>query len=108
MSTSNVRGIKTENDLRDARFVNFFRIVQDEAKREGCVFFLLAGEGHELITDDLDGENLSGWLIKHNEADAFEKQWASGMDSIDEEYTGDIRFSKWSIGRNGDIEISFI
>lgn len=56
-----------------SKFLEFFKIVQKRAKETGHIYFLDTGEGHELITDELDCEDLSGWLIPNAKVKNFEK-----------------------------------
>ncbi|MCL2749518.1 MAG: hypothetical protein FWE96_00705 [Coriobacteriia bacterium] len=60
MRVTSVLGIKYEDTATDEKFVRFFKLVQQQAEREGCVFFMDSGEGREIITEDLDGEDASG------------------------------------------------
>jgi hypothetical protein len=62
MSTTVETSASTPRGLRgfgsdDERFLRFFSIVQDAAEELGCVFFCWAGEGNELETDTMDGED---------------------------------------------------
>ncbi len=45
------------------KFDAFMEIVQSEARKKGSRFFISSGEGHELITETLECEDLFGWLI---------------------------------------------
>lgn len=105
MPKSNVLGIRVESDASDKGFVNFFNLIQAEANRQGCVFFCDSGEGHELITEKFDGEDLSGWLVPINEAAEFEKkynEWKVGKEA--DEF---MRIAKWH-GNKLAPKISFI
>lgn len=100
------RGIWSEDTLRDERFVRYFDIVQRHAEEMGGVFFTWAGEGRELVTDELDGENLSGWFIPADEADEFEAQWRKDRYRLDERYDRSECVAEWSV-EDGEIAISF-
>ena len=104
---STIRGIRTAADLADAGFVSFFRIVQDAAARAGGVFFLWSGEGHELIDDELDGEDLSGWLVPFERADEFELKWLARPCQIGDDFDDDAAFARWSKDSSGNIAIDF-
>lgn len=49
--------------------MRFFGIVQDAAKKLGKVFFLWTEENNPLMTDELDGGDLSGWLVDAADAE---------------------------------------
>ncbi|MDR3308060.1 MAG: hypothetical protein LBS58_04090 [Coriobacteriales bacterium] len=96
MSGSSVRGLKYEETASEIRFVRFFDLVQAQAAREGCVFFMDSGEGRDVNTEDFDGEDVSGWLIPKDDADTFEKQWLKIDDgSIDERFDKLFVFARW-------------
>lgn len=64
-----MQGLRTpEND----RFCTFFDIVQKEAAKQGAVFFLDCGEGKDFETENMEGEDLSGWLIPDDKVSQFE------------------------------------
>lgn len=96
-----MRGLRKRED---SKFEKFFEIVQDAAKRKGCVFFLDCGEGRDLETEDLSGEDLSGWLIPEGKAGQFEKEFLGG--NIREAWNEFIAFATWHSGPNS-INISF-
>lgn len=106
MQESKARGIWADEDAADERFVRFFNIIQAHAEKKGCVFFSWAGEGHEIITDELDGEDMSGWLVKKSEADEFEAQWRKDRNNVDERFARDMCVAEWSRAGEG-IAISF-
>lgn len=91
-----MKGLKTHEG---AKFEAFFSIVQQEAERNGCVFYLESGEGHELITDTLDCEDLSGWLIPKGKTDAFEKEWK--QDHVGEHWNDCITWAVWKQTNEG-------
>lgn len=96
-----MRGLRKQED---SKFEKFFGIVQSAAKRKGCVFFLDCGEGRDLETEDLSGEDLSGWLIPEGKADKFEKEFLAR--NVREVWNEFIAFATWHSGPNG-INISF-
>lgn len=86
------------------KFERFFEIVQSEAKKKGFVFFLDSAQGKFFENEQLECEDLCGWLIPEEEAAAFEKLFAEGsekqhtfdgfycyIDFVAEEKTGKIR-----------------
>ena len=72
MGVIQMKGLRTKED---SKFIEFFKIVQKRAEETGNVNFLDTGEGHDLITDELDCEDLSGWLIPDSKAKEFEKDF---------------------------------
>ncbi|MGN0286377.1 MAG: hypothetical protein ACI4B6_01760 [Atopobiaceae bacterium] len=112
MSTTVETNASTPRGLRgfgsdDDRFLRFFSIVQDAAKELGCVFFCWAGEGNELETDTMDGEDLSGWLVPKDLSDEFEAQWDNGIESIGDKFDKFDVFARWTIGESGNVSIRF-
>lgn len=89
-----MRGLKTQEG---SKFEEFWKVVQNTAKSQGKVFFLDTGEGRELITDTMEIEDLSGWLVPENQADEFEKEWLQGKDRIwnSDQWDNHFRFAIW-------------
>lgn len=67
-----MRGLKTQES---EKFNRFWLKVQEAAKKNNSVFFGFAGEGNDIVTDDFEGEDFSGWLIPEKLADEFETEW---------------------------------
>lgn len=86
-----MRGLKTQegND-----FIAFFKLVQEEAKKRHSVFFLECGEGNDFSADNIEGEDLRGWLIPEKQADQFERIWLH--DAPGEEWEHNIAWALWS------------
>ncbi len=97
-----MRGLRTNES---EKFLKYFSIVQAAACELGKIFFFDTGEGHDIITNELEGEYLSGWLIPIEKASEFEKLWESwnvdGNEAWDQYYC----FAEWT--NNGDIHIEF-
>lgn len=64
-----MRELRTQESQR---FERFFQLVRNEAQKQGCVFFVDCGEGREFVSEDMEGEDLSGWLIPREDADRFQ------------------------------------
>ena len=96
-----IRGIRTEEN---EAFCNYFRIVQKEAEKQGCFYFADCGEGHELFMEQLEGENLSGWLIPIEKADVFEKFFLDN--NVPDEWDEYWCCAEWSI-EDGQVIIQF-
>lgn len=87
-------GLRTQET---SKFEKYFLIVQETAKKKGCVFFFDTGDGGDFETETLEGEVLMGWLIPEDRVAEFEKLWKSwGM--LDD-WTD---FYKWAIWDNPD------
>ncbi|MDD6298603.1 hypothetical protein [Hornefia butyriciproducens] len=97
-----MQGLRT---LEGKKFETFFKIVQDEALTGGKIFFLDSGEGQEFETDDMEGENLSGWLVPIEKAYEFEKQFIK-RDIDNEKWDDFFSFARWSWS-NQQITITF-
>ena len=99
-----MRGLRTQEG---AKFNRFFQLIQDEAAKTGAVFFAFAGEGRDIILPNLEGEDLSGWLIPADKADEFEKEWKTD-NSLNhlEKWSDYFMWAEWS-EQNGAISIQF-
>lgn len=87
-----MRGLKKQEDKK---FENFFAFVQEKAWGKASVFFLECGEGRDFEDGDMEGEDMSGWLVPEDQAEQFQKDWEKGeeMDKWDKFF----RFAKWSM-----------
>lgn len=65
-------GLRTQES---EKFNTFFSAVQDAAKKEKKIFFLDAGDGNEFSTDEMEGEDLLGWLIPEDQAEDFASEF---------------------------------
>ena len=102
---SKVLGLRFKKDADDARFVRFFNIVQDAARAQGKVFFLWCDEGNEIITDELDGGDMSGWLVDEADADRFDRIWRKSTQDIPGEF--EFVIARWHERQDGSIGIEF-
>ena len=85
-------------------FLRFFSIVQGAASDVGCTFFLDSGDDHDMVTADLDCQDLWGWLVPDSGARAFETAWLDREDMS--RFSDMFVLAHWS-GTPGDIKISF-
>ena len=83
------------------KFERFFALVQQEAAKQNAVFFLECGEGHDFYTDEMEGEDLRGWLIPNELADKFEEEWSSSAPG--EEWMDYIKWAEWSGSENAPV-----
>jgi hypothetical protein len=109
MKESRVQGLKYENDMQDKKFVRFFDTVQAEARKQNRVFFIDTGEGNEIVTENINCEDLSGWLIPPEDIAEFEPQWANerAWHTIDDRFHESFVFARWSMSDEGDVKVWF-
>lgn len=103
---SDVLGIRFRRDSDDKAFMRFFGLVQRAAKARGRVFFLDACEGNDLITDEIDCSDLSGWLVRPEDVGEFERFWRHDEEAMPERFARDMAIARWS-GSPDDITIEF-
>lgn len=65
-------GLRTQEDCK---FTTFFDLVQKEAAKSGCVFFLDTGEGHSEFGTDMICTDCSGWLVPKDKSEDFRKDF---------------------------------
>ena len=86
-----------------SKFNKFFSIVQTAAQKTGCVFFAEAGDGHLFENDDIECEDLMGWLIPEDKISEFEPEWRKN--DVSDAWTD---FFVWATWENAtDPKISF-
>ncbi len=78
----------------------FFSLIQVAANEAGAKFFMDSGEGRPIITDDLDGEDFSGWLIPQALTAEFEQSWKNGTQNDDSKWDEFFTFAEWE--KNGE------
>lgn len=79
----------------DQKVKNFTACLHKAAEKNGCVFFEDSGEGHELETETMFLEDVSGWLAPIGTLEENAR--------IDANY----RFAEWQMGDSGEIESHF-
>lgn len=94
-------GLRTQES---EKFNAFFNIIQEEAKAQAMVFFADAGDGNEFETDNLEGENMMGWLVPSEKAANFEEIWLA--DEVDDSWSDFFKWAIWSLN-DGKINIKF-
>lgn len=87
-------GLRTQES---EEFINFFKIVQDEAKKRNSVFFLDFGECQDIEFKNMVLEDLFGWLIPKEKVEFFEKIFLE--DNIPEKWD---EYCKWCIPKIKD------
>lgn len=83
----------------------FWNLIQQSAKKEQAVFFMDVGEGHDINTEQYEGENFSGWLIPEKQAPNFRRDWEQNKEN-DDKWDSFYRFAEWK-EMQGKIEIEF-
>jgi len=87
------------------KFDKYFALVQEAATKQGKIFFMDTGEGREHATDDMDMEDLSGWLVPVELEEEFAQEWGNNIrDEWDAPF---YRFAIWSIDDSGKVQVEF-
>jgi len=86
-----------EKSTIDQREDNFWEIVQQEAKKRGCVFFIESVSGKDFEFGDFQCDEIFGWLIPQSMENEFKPLWEK--DEADEAQEWDPFFvlEKWKI-----------
>ena len=95
-------GLRTQEN---SKFLKFWNIVQEKARKYNKTFFLDCGEGHEFENQEIECENLSGWLIPDDKLEIFQKLFDNN-ELITNEWEKTVAFVVWSI-KNGKIIVDF-
>lgn len=90
-----MKGLKTQES---EEFNHFWKIVQEKASSQEMIFFADCGEGREFFLDDMEGEDIRGWLIPKAQAEEFEKEWKN--DNVSDKWIDNIFWAEWSIQNN--------
>ena len=80
---------KQESD----KFQRFFAIIQEEARKNHAVFYADAGDGNDYVTDDLECEDMMGWLIPQEKVQEFEAIWRAGQ--VDDAWSDYYMWAEW-------------
>ena len=101
-----MRGLKTQES---EKFQRFHELVQRQAEKQNGVWFGFAREGNEFETDQMEGENLSGWLIPKKDADEFESEWlkVQGMKGL-EKWLRFFKWVEWQMDVDGNVTVEFV
>lgn len=97
-----MKGLRTQESKK---FVRYFSIVQNKALEKKSVFFLDSGDGKEFETDEMEGENLQGWLVPFERVEEFESKWLKKEE--DDKFIDFFCFVEWEKTEN-NIEIKFV
>lgn len=95
-----------ESKKQEEKFDRFWELIQKQAKAEKAQFFMDCGEGREFETDDMEGEDISGWLIPKEQVAKFQKEWETK--SVDHDIWSDyIRFAEWRL-QGKEVTVEFV
>lgn len=87
--------------------MRFFGIVQTAAHALGKVFFFWSHEGNDFVTDQLDGGDMSGWLVPMERAEEFDRIWKRSVDDLPDELADTFCIARWTADDGGAIGIEF-
>ena len=96
-----MQGLRTQED---DKFLKFWELVRSTAREQKKEFFMDTGEGREFFLEDMEGEDIRGWLIPIDKAKEFEKQWLN-HETLDK-WVDNICWAEWEES-NGKITVSF-
>lgn len=94
-----MQGLRTQEG---EKFNKFWDIVQETAKQQGKMFFCDCGEGREFFLEDMEGEDLRGWLIPLDKATEFESEWIKN--EVSDQW--DFHWAEWK-NTEGIITVEF-
>lgn len=72
-----MQGLRKREEIK---FENFFRLVQAEANKQNCVFFLDNVESKLVEVGEFLCADMHGWLIHEADADLFEPEFMKNTD----------------------------
>lgn len=103
----NMQGVRSDEG---EEFEKFLRIVEEEAKKLGCVFFCDTFEGRESSLNGMRICDLGGWMVPNGDVDAFEPVYMEYKD--DELWENDKWYDMYvfvdcSIGDNNELTLKF-
>ncbi len=97
-----MKGLRTQES---EKFNRFWELVQNEAATQNCVFFGDCGEGNDLVTETLEGENFSGWLVPKTQEGEFERFWEKG--AVTDDWLDHMVWMEWEQTSGGVVKIRF-
>jgi len=87
-------GLRTQENENT---INFVKLVQKFADKENSIYFIETSEGKEFVNEEMEGEDLSGWLIPKELSEEFNKEYLA--DDISDKWDIYYRFAEW--GKKG-------
>lgn len=101
------RGVRVPVTEADRPKLNFLSIVQRAAAEQGKLFYFWSHEGNDIFTDELDGGDMSGWLVPPERAEEFEAAWKVSDQLIPDDLYDGFTIARWSGSPETGIEITF-
>ena len=98
-----MKGLRTKENFK---FLRFWKIVQGSANAMGKIFFLDCGEGNCFEDDNIECENLTGWLIDIDKSNEFEVIFKS-FSNIDDVWNDYLAFVAWHKNDDNNISVTF-
>ncbi len=99
-----MRGLRTPLDKRSE---NYFSLVENAAKRKGCIFFLECETGmHDLELPEYSLFDAGGWLVPEKDVEAFAKDYEEYKEDSTDRWDAYFCWAKWEY-ENGEITIRF-
>ena len=102
-----VKGLRVPLTEDDRQRLNYFSIVQDAAAEQGKIFYFWSYEGNDILTTELDGGDMSGWLVPPEKADEFEAAWKVSDQFIPDDLYDGFVIARWTESPDGSISIAF-
>jgi hypothetical protein len=96
-----MQGLRTQEN---GKFNKFWKLVQEAAKKQNKIFFCDCGEGREFFLEDMEGEDLRGWLIPEDQTKEFEPEWTE--DNVSDKWIDNIFWAEWK-DTDGIITVDF-
>lgn len=87
-----MKGLRTQESQK---FNRFWKIVQKEASKQGCIFFADCGEGRDIVTETMEGEDFIGWLIPEEQESVFEPYWK--VSSVPDQWIDNMVWMDWEL-----------
>ena len=103
-------GLRRNSDEKQEDFVRYFDIVQNEARKQGKVFFLDGANGYETEFRGMQVDCLTGWLLEDGSKD-FEKfkNVYLNFGELDDSYWDEKYYCRADYEiRNGKLRITFV
>lgn len=74
-----MKGLRTQEENN---FIVFFELVQKEAEKMGCTFFLDCGLGKVYKNIQIECEDMCGWLIPEKHTKEFEYFFLNNLERV--------------------------
>lgn len=95
---------ESKKQEKEDKFDKFWDIVQNTAEQQGKKFFMECGEGREFFLEDMEGEDLRGWLVPLEQIGEFEPEWTENR--VSDKWLENIFWAEWK-NTDGIITVEF-